>query len=1339
MPSATIRHLDPAPAEAAHFPLVVCALNTLLRAAPDRLHHAITSVLGQLGAACQAERAYFFVRREGRWFNTQEWCAPGIAPMQDQLQDVALEDHEVMTTVLAQGKALLIPDVAALDAGPLHDLFSHQQIRSVLCVPVMRDGRFHGFLGFDRVAGDTPFTGREAGMLWSLTDGLLSALARQEAEQALARMRMARSETPERLRATLAAMPELVLEIDAQGRCIDYHCSAPEILVARPEGILFRTLEETLPPGIAALQRRAMAEALEKGVARPPEYQIEGHWYRLTVARVADETRADVARYVFRIRNVTQERTREDENALLSEVTRRMTNRALVLDADNRIVWVNSAFERRSGKSLETIRGQTFDAAFTVRGTTPKSVNRMLDAIARREVAKIELHLRSPDGEDYWSDSALQPLHGKDGAYQGCLVIGTDITERKQHEAALEHLAQEAANAHARLHQAIEAMHDGFVLFDKHNRLVMCNARYREINAEIADIIKPGVTLTEIIQASIDCQLYQDRSTEGDDFNEELLNSVHKDQFAGELHYRNGQIIGVRAARMADGSHVGLRSDITAIRRAEQRLNAIIRGARVGTWELDLSDFSQQVNPYWREIIGDDPASAGLTVTRGEWVGLIHPDDDRRVRASLQGVLEGESDRLEVELRLRHRQGHWVHILTRGQVIRRDAQGRPEKMSGVDIDISERRHAEERLSTILDASAVGTWQLDSVTGDVVIDDQYAAMLGYTRQDLTPMTKARFEAMVHPDDLVLAQANIASLYGTENSRAMHEMRMRHRNGQWVWILSKARVLRWAAPGIAASESGVHIDITEHKQREFALQDARAALESALEARRAAERRIADIAEVTDDWFWEQDSEGRFTYVSSGFERATGRSHKQVIGKRREEFGLPFESRAGHDWTSHDRQMAARRSFSEFIYSLGQDGSGAPIHIRVSGTPHFSDDGRFMGYRGVGSNVSALIAATERAEAASDAKSRFLANMSHELRTPLTGVLGMSELLAERVSGEESRRMLDSIRESGEGLLNILNDILDLAKIEAGKLLIEPRPFSAAAEAKRVESLFSARALSKGLALEVRTTPEAGQIRMGDAHRIRQMLNNLVSNAIKFTERGSITLSVSVEPGEMLALCVEDSGIGMTQEQAAKVFDEFEQAEGSTARRYGGTGLGLSITRRLVQLMGGEITLNSLPGKGTRARVTLPAPRADAALPVITRRETDLTGLRVLVADDNRTNRYILNAMLTGLGVTVTLAENGQVAVDTYRPGAFDLLLLDISMPVLDGLSALSTIRQADRAAGAEPVPALAVTANAMQHQVQEYLENGFDGHIPKPFRSATLAQALADHAPAATGP
>jgi CheY-like chemotaxis protein len=324
------------------------------------------------------------------------------------------------------------------------------------------------------------------------------------------------------------------------------------------------------------------------------------------------------------------------------------------------------------------------------------------------------------------------------------------------------------------------------------------------------------------------------------------------------------------------------------------------------------------------------------------------------------------------------------------------------------------------------------------------------------------------------------------------------------------------------------------------------------------------------------------------------------------------------------------------------------------------------------------------------------------------------------------------MIDTIRDSGEGLLAILNDILDLAKIEAGKLELESYPFTPADLARRVRALYGAPAEGKGLALKVTACAGSEALRLGDRNRMLQILNNLIGNALKFTNEGGVTVDFSVRAGEMLQIRVTDTGIGMTSAQCARVFDEFEQAEGSTARRFGGTGLGLSITRRLVQLMAGDIALHSRPGRGTTVSVRIPAPLAATQDPAAPQPVTDLGGLRVLVADDNMTNRRILEGMLCGLGLSVTLADDGRAALQAFRPGAFDLLLLDIAMPELDGMAALARMRDCERAAGAAPIPAIAVTANAMQHQVDEYLAAGFSGHVAKPFRKAALAEAIARH-------
>jgi PAS domain S-box-containing protein len=382
---------------------------------------------------------------------------------------------------------------------------------------------------------------------------------------------------------------------------------------------------------------------------------------------------------------------------------------------------------------------------------------------------------------------------------------------------------------------------------------------------------------------------------------------------------------------------------------------------------------------------------------------------------------------------------------------------------------------------------------------------------------------------------------------------------------------------------------------------------------------------------------------------------------------------------------------------------------------------------------------LDAARARAEAANRTKSQFLANMSHEIRTPLNGVLGMAEVLEEAANDAQTRAMARTIRDSGETLLSILNDVLDMSKIEAGKMQIETVPFDPAQIATRIRALHVNAAHEKGLTFDVTGPAPGAPARLGDPHRILQVVHNLVGNAIKFTETGGVRVAIRAAADGPVTIEVHDTGIGMTPEQSARIFAEFEQGDGSVARRFGGTGLGMAITKALVEQMQGEITLDTRPGRGTCVRVVLPlagaedAGRATPDLAADPRRGEDgppLSGLSLLAADDNATNRMVLTLMLERAGARVHAVEGGQAALASWRPGDFDLVLLDISMPDMDGVATLAALRDKAARLGAPPPMALAITANVMTHQIAEYRAAGFAGHAGKPFQSAALSAEVA---------
>jgi CheY-like chemotaxis protein len=381
----------------------------------------------------------------------------------------------------------------------------------------------------------------------------------------------------------------------------------------------------------------------------------------------------------------------------------------------------------------------------------------------------------------------------------------------------------------------------------------------------------------------------------------------------------------------------------------------------------------------------------------------------------------------------------------------------------------------------------------------------------------------------------------------------------------------------------------------------------------------------------------------------------------------------------------------------------------------------------------------------ARSASEMKTAFLANMSHEVRTPLGGVLGAAELLAATPLDREQRTLVQTVASSAEHLLGVVNQVLDLSKIEAGKVEIEDAIVDVRAAAQVVIGMFQKTAQDKGVVLDLAVGPDVPPHVRGDPLRLRQVLANLVSNAVKFTEAGRIAVTVSVEPnagaGRRLVLAVEDSGIGIAQEAMARIFDAFAQSDVSDARRYGGTGLGLTISRLLVRLMDGDLRLESRLGAGTRAVVDLPLRPVTVfgtALSEDPAASDAPAPLTVLIADDNATNRLLLTRMLGSLVREVRQSEDGAGAVAAWQAGGVDLVLLDIQMPVMTGVEAAAAIRAVERTEGRAPVPIYSISANAMPHQVEVYESAGMNGHLSKPFRRADLAALVDRHRPRQTG-
>ncbi len=539
-----------------------------------------------------------------------------------------------------------------------------------------------------------------------------------------------------------------------------------------------------------------------------------------------------------------------------------------------------------------------------------------------------------------------------------------------------------------------------------------------------------------------------------------------------------------------------------------------------------------------------------------------------------------------------------------------------------------------------------------------------------------------------------------------------------------------------------------DTSERQRIEAELETYRNRLEGLVAQRtaelQALEQRSRLILDASANGLYGIDTVGRINFINPAGSRMLGYAPDALIG-RAVHAALHHTHADGSPYPGETCPMLAALQQGRAVRNdddLFWCADGTPLPVATATQPMLKD-GKIVGAVVSFSDISqrkALDAARDRALAEAErlarVKSEFLANMSHEIRTPLNGVLGLAQIGMRDSAGRGSAsETFAKIVQSGKLLLGIVNDVLDFSKIEAGKLKIEAVPMQPVEVLREVATLMHERAKAKGLSFKIRKAPDLPVTCLGDPLRLGQILMNLLSNAIKFTQTGSVTLEVARE-GENLLLRIGDSGIGMTQDEIERLFRPFEQADGSTTRRFGGTGLGLAITHRLVQLMGGSIRVDSVAGEGSRFEVRLPCTETLQALPArspVWMRDTllPLSGMNILVAEDNAVNQEVIEDILSSDGAHVTLVGNGREAVDKVVQlggDAFDIVLMDIQMPEMGGHEATRRILEI-----APNLPVVGQTAHAFAEEKAACLAAGMRAHIAKPLDPSALIQLILQYA------
>jgi PAS domain S-box-containing protein len=1060
-------------------------------------------------------------------------------------------------------------------------------------------------------------------------------------------------------------------------------------------------------------------------------------------------------------KRIEAERKLISEQTLLRTIVNNIPDPIYFKDLQGRKTLLNNAEAHLLGAdSIEQAIGKT-DAEFYSSEeyiNTTEEDNYVIHS--KKSILNREACLVTPSGEKKWLIGNKIPQLDADGNVTGIVGISHDITQRK--------IAEEALRETAEKYESIfNSFLDLYYRSDlKGNILDLSPSVYKLSGYKPEELIGKSV---EMVYSNIENR---------NKMIQLLVQQGRVNDFENVLRHKNGTLIPVSiTSHLIKGQYgeplfiEGTIRDISerkqiekVIRESEERWQFALEGSGDGVWDWNVLTQEVFFSKQWKEMLGYQEHEIGNAID--EWESRIHPDDKKKVVLDLHSHFNSKSPVFINEHRVLCKNGNYKWVLSRGKVVSHSEDNESFRVLGTFTDISKRKLSEEKLNKIvslqtllshlatefinipLENSDSATNRLLTLIGEKLeVDRVYIFSYNFEADTMSNTfewcsqgitkeienlqdvpnkhvpewvaTHLKGEVVAIPDVSALpVQSPLRQILEPQSIKTLITIPM-ILSGEclgFVGFDSVQNIREWTTDEMTFLHvlADLLCNVTDRKRKEEALRNREAYLKA--------------IFNNVPYQMWLKDTQGKFLAINQPFASAFSiKEEDEVIGKT--VYNIWPENQAKH-FDDQDKEVMAtlkQKTVEEIIQQ-----NNSKRWFEIFRAPILDQNSVLLGTTGIARDITnrkkadkELIMATEAAEAANSAKSRFLANMSHEIRTPLNAIIGMINMLDDTQLNLPQKKLLRNLYISSDNLFTIINDILDFSKIESGQFNLEKTDISIEEIIRRVYGSQEYKAEEKNIRLEYSIDPGIDPFLSGDPVRLQQVLVNLVNNAIKFTSEGSVKLSCTLlsksANNNSLKFVVEDTGIGINKESLSKIFESFQQEDESITRNYGGTGLGLAISKQLIELMGGVIEVESQKDSGSKFffALDLPVVKKESANENTEPKKPafmNLKGVNILLVEDNKFNQIIAQSLLEKWETSVKIADNGQKAIEILQTSTFDIILMDLQMPVMDGITAAGIIRQDLKL----DTPILALTANVVKGVIEKCMEAGMNGYVSKPF-------------------